>query len=82
MPTPNTRDVREITFIENPMAEMLIRASTTELISETPIMTEARRSPQNSHITTIASRTASITVLYTSEMELSIISLESLITVK
>ena len=82
MPTPNTSDVREITFKEKPMAVMPIMARTTEHTIEIPMIAAAFTSPQNSHKTTMESTTAKITVLNTSRMELSIISLESLITVK
>ena len=68
--------------MEKPMADIAIKASTTELIKEAPMIMEALKSPQNSHSTTIASTTARITVWYTSEIDSSIISLESLITVK
>ena len=64
------------------MAVMPIMARTTEHTIEIPMIAAAFTSPQNSHKTTMESTTAKITVLNTSRMELSIISLESLITVK
>ena len=82
MPTPNTSDVREITFKEKPMAVIPIMARTTEHTIEIPMIAAAFTSPQNNSSTTMERTTAKITVLNTSWMELSIISLESLIIVK
>ena len=45
MPTPSTREVREITFRENPIALMAISASTMEMGMDVPTITDARRSP-------------------------------------
>ena len=58
MPTPSTRLLRVITFSENPMALMEIRAAKIEMGMDVPTIRDAFRSPKNRNIITMDTTTA------------------------
>ena len=58
MPTPSTRLLRVMTFSENPMALMEIRAAKIEMGMDVPTISDAFRSPKNRNIITMDTTTA------------------------
>ena len=80
MPTPSTKLLRVITFRENPMALMEIRAARMEMGIDVPTIRDAFRSPKNRKIITMDTTIAIIMVCITEFKEDLIMSLLSLTT--
>ena len=81
IPTPNTRALRVMTFRLKPMSCMSIREARIDTGMELPTISEAFRSPKNSHMMTMEMITAIIMVSITELREDMMESLSSFTTV-